>query len=68
MTYQEWADEYKKSADMIKERIAVLKNQLITAPVDELREINCRISSMYQMYLDCMDIEKKLRVRKGAAF
>ncbi len=68
MTYKEWADDYKKSADMIKERIAVLKNQLITAPVDELREINCRISSMYQMYLDCMDTAKNLRFRKGVAF
>lgn len=68
MTYQEWADEYKKSADMIKERIAGLKNQLLSAPVDELGEIKYRIASMYQMYLDCMDIEKKLRVRKGTAF
>ena len=53
---------------MIKERVAGLKNQLLSAPVDELGEIKYRIASMYQMYLDCMDIEKKLRVRKGAAF
>ena len=68
MTYKEWADDYKKSADMIKERIAVLKNQLITASVDELRELNYRISSLYQMYLDCMDIADTLIVRKGVAF
>ncbi len=68
MTYLEWADQYKQSADILKERIAVLKGQLLTAPVEQLRELNFRISTMYSMYLDCMDTSKKLRKRKGVAF
>ncbi len=68
MTYQQWGNEYKTTADIIKERIANLKKQLITASVDELRELNYRISSLYQMYLDCMDIADTLIVRKGVAF
>ena len=68
MTYSQWADEYKQSADMLKEKIAVLKAQLLTAPVEQLRELNFRISTMYGMYLDCMDTAKNLRKRKGAAF
>jgi len=68
MTYSQWADEYKQSADMLKEKITVLKAQLLTAPVEQLRELNFRISTMYGMYLDCMDTAKNLRKRKGAAF
>ena len=68
MTYSQWADEYKQSADMLKEKIAVLKAQLLTAPVEQIRELNFRISTMYGMYLDCMDTAKNLRKRKGAAF
>ena len=68
MTYSQWADEYKQSADMIKEKISGLKNQLTTAPADELRELNFRIATLYRMYLDCMDTAKTLRVRKGVAF
>ena len=68
MTYQQWGNEYKTTADIIKERIANLKKQLITASVDELRELNYRISSLYQMYLDCMDSADTLIVRKGVAF
>ena len=33
MTYQQWGNEYKTTADIIKERIANLKKQLITASV-----------------------------------
>ena len=68
MTYSQWADEYKQSADMLKEKITVLKAQLLTAPVEQLRELNFRISTMYGMYLDCMDTAKNLRKRKGVAF
>ena len=68
MTYSQWSDEYKQSADMLKERIAVLKEQLLTAPAEQLRELNFRISTMYSMYLDCMDTAKILRIRKGVAF
>ena len=68
MTYKEWAEEYKKSADMIKEKISSLKEQLAHAAVDDLREINYRISVLYRMYLDCMDTANILRSRKGDAF
>ena len=68
MTYSQWADEYKQSADILKEKIRVLKGQLLTAPAEQLRELNFRISTMYGMYLNCMDIYKDLRKRKGVAF
>lgn len=68
MTYIEWADEYKRSADMIKEKISGLKEQLAVAAADELKEINYRISILYRMYLDCMDTADILRARKGVAF
>lgn len=68
MTYSEWAEEYKKSADAVKEKILILKEQLAYAAADELKGINNRISILYQMYLDCMDTANKLKSRKGVAF
>ncbi len=65
MTYQEWADEYMDSAEKLKKRISVLKAELLTAPVSELKEINNRICIMYTMYLDCMKTADILRRRKG---
>lgn len=68
MTYLEWAGEYRESAFTLKERIANLKEQLLTAPADELQNLNFRISVMYQMYLDCMHTADILQKRKGVAF
>lgn len=68
MTYLQWAEEYIDSANLLKEKIRVLKEQLPTAPIKELREMNFRISTMYQMYLDCMKTADILKRKKGVAF
>ena len=65
MTYKEWAEEYFESAGKIKEKIAELKNSLITAPAEQLKEIHLRIGGLYQMYLDCMHTGDNLIKRKG---
>ncbi len=68
MTYKEWAEEYFESAVTIKGKIKELKNSLLTAPTEQLKDINFRISSLYHMYLDCMHIAEDLTKRKGVAF
>lgn len=65
MTYQEWADEYIDSAVKLKNRITVLKAELLTAPAAQLRDISNRISIMYSMYLDCVKTADILRRKKG---
>ncbi len=68
MTYKEWAEEYFESAGRIKEKITELKIALLTVPAEQLQDINFRISSLYQMYLDCMHTAENLVKRKGVAF
>ncbi len=68
MTYSQWAQEYFDNADRIKGNINAIKQQLPTAPVGELKEMNFRISVLYQMYLDCVNIGNTLKKRKGIAF
>ena len=68
MTYAEWAKEYLDSAAQIKENMTVIKQQLPTAPVSELKDMNFRISVLYQMYLDCLSTANILKKRKGVAF
>ncbi len=65
MTYKEWADEYFKSAENLRERISLLKNELKTVSPDKLAELNDRINIMTGMYYDCMDTAKLLASRKG---
>lgn len=65
MTFQEWADEYTDSAVKLKNRIALLKKELLTAPAAEIRDLSNRISIMYSMYLDCMKTADILRKKKG---
>lgn len=65
MTYKEWSEEYRKSAEMIKEKISILKEELKTAPLSMLKSINSRISILYGMYLDCNSTANILGARKG---
>lgn len=68
MTYQEWAEEYRESASLLKKRIDRLKKQLGSAPVSELQELNFRIHTMYMMYLECTKTADLLMKRKGVAY
>ena len=68
MTYTEWSSQYFESAEQLKEKIAELKNSLLTSPAEQLKDINARISGLYQMYLDCMHTANNLIKRKGVVF
>ncbi len=65
MTYKEWAEEYFESAGNLRERIAVLKNELKTVSADKLVELTNRINIMTAMYYECMDTARLLARRKG---
>ena len=65
MTFKEWSDEYRKSAEILDEKIHKLKKELKNAPVDMLSSIEGRIGIMYQMYLDCRKTSDILALRKG---
>ncbi len=68
MTYQEWAEEYKESAALLKQRTDHLKKQMITAHPSELRDLQFRFRIMHQMYLDCLSTASLLGSRKGGSF
>lgn len=68
MTYQEWAEEYRESAAILRERVAALREQQKTAAPSELKELDFRIQTMYMMYLDCMRTANILGKRKGGSF
>lgn len=65
MTYKEWSEEYLKTAAIIKEKIASLKEESKTAPLSMVKSINSRISLLYGMYLDCNSTANILAARKG---
>lgn len=68
MTYKEWADEYNESAKAVEKRMKELKQELKTAPVSMLKDLNARIYILYQMYLDCRHTADLLYRRKGGAY
>ncbi len=68
MTYKEWAEEYIESAETLKRKISLLKNEAEFAPAAKLRDLNNRISIMYGMYLDCMKTADILVKREGTAY
>lgn len=65
MTYIEWSQEYRTSAEILKEKISNLKEELKTAPLSMIASINSRISLLYGMYLDCNRTADLLAVREG---
>ena len=66
MTYEQWAGEYKASAELIKKKIDRLKLEAKIAPASEIRELDFRISTLQSMYIDCMKTAGILMKRKGA--
>ena len=68
MTYQEWSEDYIKSAEILEEKIKNLKSFRKTAPTKMLKEIDARIYILYGMYTDCKKIAEMLYFRKGVAY
>lgn len=65
MTYKEWADEYKASADNIYAHIKSVKEEQKKAPIKDIPLYNDRLRILKDMYCDCMIVAKILRQRKG---
>lgn len=65
MTFNDWSNEYYTTAEILNQKIHILKKELKTAPVDMLSSIEGRIGIMYQMYLDCRNTANILALRKG---
>ena len=64
MTYKEWADDYFKSSETLKAKIAELKAQKETASAEKLQSLEHRILSLYKMYLECLQTYNTLAKRK----
>lgn len=65
MTFVQWGQQYKNTADIISEKIERLKLEVKTAPVSQLKEYDFRISTLKSMYIDCMKTAGELKKRKG---
>lgn len=65
MTYKEWSEEYRISAEQLKEKIQNLKDEVNTAPISTISSIDARIKILYQMYLNCRETAEILAARMG---
>ncbi len=69
--YDRWANEYKKSADLTKEKIDELEAKRQNCKSVSLSDLyNRKLMTLYEMYGDCMlsyrELKRKAqRVRKG---
>lgn len=66
MTYEQWAGEYRESAEKIKKKLDLLRLEAKNASVSDMRELDFRISTLQSMYIDCMKTAGILIKRKGA--
>ena len=61
MTYDQWADAYSQSAQLAKGKVEALENRLKkTRNTWERLEIEKRLKIQYDMYIDCVSIEKMM--------
>lgn len=65
MNYDEWADEYLKSANEIQKRIDKLKKERRKVTWVELSALNKRIRLLTSMYYDCLHNADALRKHKN---
>lgn len=65
MTYQEWANDYLNESVKLKAKIAEIKEQMPSMPVQALQLAEQRVISLYTMYLECMHIYGILSKRSG---
>lgn len=68
MTYSEWAEEYRQSAEQVKQKISDLRAERDTVSALQQRSIDNRIKILYGMYLDCMHTYEILARRRGITF
>lgn len=65
MTYQEWADDYLNESNKLKAKISEIKEQMPSMPVQALQLAEQRVSSLYTMYLECLQTYRLLSKRTG---
>ena len=66
MTFKDWAREYFESADLIAKKIQGLKKELKgNKDIAVVRELNRRITILWSMHKDCIEIADKLNKREG---
>lgn len=69
--YERWADEYKKSADLTKEKIDEFEKKAKQCKSVSLKDTyNRKLLTLYEMYGDCMlsyrELKRKAeRVKEG---
>lgn len=65
MNYIEWSKEYFIDAEKIKQRLDVLKAERKYARVENIKNLNRRITMLYSMYLECKHTGRLLYNRAG---
>lgn len=65
MNYKIWAEDYLAQAELIKEKLAVLKKTEKEKPEENKMELNRRVTILYSMYLDCRHTAAFLADRGG---
>lgn len=64
MNYNQWAEEYEQQLQLLGNTIDILKAEKKKCKVIyKIDELNTRINSLYNMYLECKHTAKMLRER-----
>jgi len=66
MNHNNWGETYMKEAELLKERIFLLRKQLKTCKKEELSTIRRRITLLSEMYFDCVYTGTYLKLRREA--
>lgn len=61
MNYTNWSLEYDEEAQLLKEHMKKLRQELKHKKSSDVKEINRRLSLMYPMYLEMKHIAQHLR-------
>ncbi len=65
MTYKQWAEQYYRSAEILKKKAAELKQKIKSASEEQLAELTNNLRITNEMYYDCMSTAGELVWRKG---
>lgn len=66
MDYTQWGAEYLKEADMLKERVDMLRGKFTGLGGEEAIRLSRRIAVLYDMYLECLRTGRCLTERGKA--
>lgn len=65
MNYSQWAKEYEQQVELLGGIIDTLKSERKNCKIMyKIDELNTRINSLYNMYLECKHTAKMLRERE----